>query len=1019
MQNIKNIFPSIFLVLLSIYSLTAQQVPIDHPELPNHPTKYNAIGKNDLLPAGWENNPLVQLGYLPVKLLGAIPNDGKDDSDAIELAILLARDWQYVTYLPKGVYDVSRTISASLKSYEEPGSQADNKFRNNRFFPVQIVGDCSGTGRAVLRLMNNADAKFNVSNPKDKDIKPLLQVYAEVVSSNTNFCASNPTYSKSTCKDPSGLLPAADPRNDINAETSASNFNALIRNIDFDVSGHSSAVGVRFAGAQGCSMENCKITATDAYAGFTGGLGSGGGYFNIEVQGGRYGYVSLNWRITQELLMTGMRFINQEIAVFRGRTAKSHAIVGLYIRKDTPRVFDRAVTDDESLFGTGKGGFVNTEGISIVDAIIDINTDDSNDAVFWLNNNNNLYLENVHIKNATHIVRNDNGNNTPVLSKDYKDFPKGQDYSRIEFFAHQKSATDKYVIWDYGTSPEKSEEDLLKVLSPNKGTPSWPSIINKHVTYFRKDFPCVFSGDDSNPIASDVTVIPASLGIDKYTDSQTIQDAIDNGPNSKIFVPRGVYHLNRPLVLNNNTTLFGASKAHSVLRSTYAMHTRGNGLPLVTTTTSSFGKAVLADVFLNDYLPYLDSSTNSYNNKMSYLNWKQGEKSVVADVLFGDYNPWPGAVNKVNNSFFVKISEGGGGYWYGIVGTHTVLKNISRLNSHRGLIADNASNLNMYSLNYERYGTSDPDLSAQVEFLNSNNINVYLLKTETKGGGGAGKETSTPIKITNSHDIALHTVSGRIENMIQNETVGALINIENSCNIKVSSAKSFNAQGDQYTIKVNKEKEVPLFYNGLDQKNGYVSAFWINEGSTYCSNLTDDCLLFKANGGSDKNIECGKENVKLTSAKAGAGYTYSWTTSDGVEVSNLQQPIVDKAGTYTFTATDPSGNCSDSDTVLVTASACPSLVTPLTNNEVPLLENNKVSIYSNPVLDGVLTIVNNTDYNYNAAIYDIKGSMLMRSLTAVQQRISSVVVDKLTTGVYVLSLIDEKGKKTELKFIVK
>ena len=283
-------------------------------------------------------------------------------------------------------------------------------------------------------------------------------------------------------------------------------------------------------------MENCNIDATGAFAGLTGGLGSAGGYFNIKVTGGKYGFIGLDPSITQELLFVGMTFLQQENAVFRGVSWKGHVIVGLHIQKDSPRIFDQSIPGSETIFGVG-GGFVDAEGVSIIDAKIDITNDDPNEAVFWLQGGNNFYLQNVFVSsNVTHIARHTNGNS--ILQNTHPDFAGSTDYSKIKTFAHQKLISNKFVLWDFGKFNRRTTDSLD--VHTSDYNPTAQELLDKHVLNV-EETPCVFSGNPNNPIASDIKIIQAIRGIDDTWDRGLIQATIDLPTTTKVFIPRGVF----------------------------------------------------------------------------------------------------------------------------------------------------------------------------------------------------------------------------------------------------------------------------------------------------------------------------------------------------------------------------------------------------------------------------------------------------------------------------------------------
>ena len=790
-------------ILTHIYQLVLGQSA--HDPFPGPPTGYV---EEDVFDPAWLADPMVQLGFFPVTLTGATPNNSSDDdTDAINHAIRLARDYRYVCFFPAGTYHVTNTILGAFKSYEFPFGPDGNRWRNDRLRPVQLVGDCSGD-HPVIKLKNNS-AGFTDPNPTDLTMKPLLHIWAQLVSSANTLCIVD----GNTFEECQG-------HQDPDYESAASNFNAWVRNLDFDLgSGNTNAVGIRLAGAQGCMLENSVIDVNDGYAGFTGGLGSSSGYYNITVNGGKYGFVSRDPQVTSNLFITGGQFINQTEAVFRGASWFPYAFVGIYIKKNNPRIFDVNVNANETRFNRA-GGFVSTRGVSFIDAVIDI-TVDNNDAAFLLNNGNNFYLENVYVKNVEKIVGSVQG--ATYLSG----VGNSTDWRHIESYAHFRPTNPpQYVLWDYGST--LSSSDSLKVVSYDvpASEVDAAALIENHISPL-VDAPCFLDGD--------VTTFSYLNGRDNVDDHAALQQLIDAG--GKLFIPRGNYRISAPLVLKSNTVLFGASNTATVIYADSSMHLGAAGVPMVSTVSDPAGNAVLADLYLQDdaLASIGDPSTN--NNKLSYIEWKQGANSVVKDVVIGANwfysNLSPQLFEDVG---YIKISEGGGGKWYNVTGEHTKLRDLSRLASHRAFLVENTTEpLFIYSLNWERAGTDDLT-SAQIEFRNASNITTYCFKTETGGAAGVGSisPASIPLLINNSFNVALHQVTGKIDSIVQTggHVAGMVEIINNSCDITLSTVSAYATKGPQYSIKVDGIGETAL---DVDLGNGQVAAFWVNDG-TYCYN---------------------------------------------------------------------------------------------------------------------------------------------------------------------------------------
>jgi gliding motility-associated-like protein len=73
-----------------------------------------------------------------------------------------------------------------------------------------------------------------------------------------------------------------------------------------------------------------------------------------------------------------------------------------------------------------------------------------------------------------------------------------------------------------------------------------------------------------------------------------------------------------------------------------------------------------------------------------------------------------------------------------------------------------------------------------------------------------------------------------------------------------------------------------------------------------------------ADAGLDQALNCTTTTVTLSGSSTTAGVNYSWSGSGIVSGSGTASPVVNAAGTYTMTVTDPVNGCSSTDTVVVT-----------------------------------------------------------------------------------------------------
>ncbi|RYZ40405.1 MAG: T9SS type A sorting domain-containing protein, partial [Sphingobacteriales bacterium] len=89
--------------------------------------------------------------------------------------------------------------------------------------------------------------------------------------------------------------------------------------------------------------------------------------------------------------------------------------------------------------------------------------------------------------------------------------------------------------------------------------------------------------------------------------------------------------------------------------------------------------------------------------------------------------------------------------------------------------------------------------------------------------------------------------------------------------------------------------------------------------------VTKDVAAPLVSAGEDKALSCDTRTAQLNGSSTTGGVTYSWVASNGghiVSGANTASPIVDAAGTYTLTVTNPANGCTATDVALVTAPVC-------------------------------------------------------------------------------------------------
>ncbi|EDQ88325.1 uncharacterized protein MONBRDRAFT_9132 [Monosiga brevicollis MX1] len=107
---------------------------------------------------------------------------------------------------------------------------------------------------------------------------------------------------------------------------------AVVQSLDIIIDSHNpAAMGVRLRGAQGSSMEDIMVrAASDAYAGLSGGSGSGGAHSNLTVVGAQFGLDAI---LTQpSATLSNVRLYNSTCAGLLHAGVGPLSIAGLYTR---------------------------------------------------------------------------------------------------------------------------------------------------------------------------------------------------------------------------------------------------------------------------------------------------------------------------------------------------------------------------------------------------------------------------------------------------------------------------------------------------------------------------------------------------------------------------------------------------------------------------------------------------------------------------------------------------------------
>ncbi len=672
--------------MLHRYALPVAKIGLFLPLAFLIPTTDVAAANNDTPKA------LHEIGVLSVLEHGATPNDESDDTAAIQAAMITARDKGMTTFIPPGVYQISDTLKCSQQT-----KHIDGKWRIERRLPCTLTG--SSKGESILKLASGA-AGFD--DPKAP--KPLIWIWAEPYKGNNA---------------------GSDDPEDQQASIS---FNQVVKDLTADIRSprNAGAVGIRHAGSQGSTIENVKILADGAFAGFYDSPGQGGGVYNAIVEGGRYGVFAE--KAARYPLFVGCRFLDQQDVAVHWEGHSLLSLVGFHIRKTTNGPAIRLV----------RGGPKVGKGIALVDGVIEAAGQTALDNAA----RKILTLDNVYIRGTKEIVS----------IKKQKSLEAQEGWTKVSRYVYTGNG---YVSLVGGR--EHAEGYVLADTSPS-AAPSIDGLIKPHL--WDDSFPSFEDADAANVRAY------GAIPDDDNDDTAAIKKALS--VNRSVLLPKGTYLISDTIVLGPDSHLFGVGKTASVLRENPAWNA-SPGTPMLTTVDDANAGPSLSFVLLETTSP-----------NVTPVHWRAGRKSIVRDIMVGPKDPYyqkklPGTPH---HTFL--ISHSGGGRWYAVAAEWGHLHGSTRHKDYSHLLVNGTREpLSFYGLNIERDA-----VWPQSEIRDASNVNIYYLKAEAaewpKGehgpgvllvnrssnirlfgfAGNARPKGAANVKVVESHNIRLLQVAG-------------------------------------------------------------------------------------------------------------------------------------------------------------------------------------------------------------------------------------------------------------------
>jgi hypothetical protein len=641
-------------------------------------------------------DPRYALGYVVVTHYPGVRADGTGDATAgIQAAIEDAYADGKAVLFPPGEYAVSDT----LKCYEwnfwhaghPKGPQARNPDRRNHV----LIGSTLGSRRPLIRLKADAPGFGDPSRPR-----PIL---AYRVFSAINAKGSKPV-------EPADPLLGTPPnfRDQPNVL-----FHSELRGIDVDCGGNRGAVGVAFRAAQDSSIENVKVIATGAEAGFRGIPGRNAGALHIEVEGGRYGLDLVDGGLAGTIAV-GARFTNQTEEAVRNRDFCPLTVVGFHIVKERGPVTRLAETYRSTAAGT----------LCLVDGIIELRGGGL--AVDNASAGKTLYLRNVYVRNAAELVRS--GTCPPIRGsggwcriREYactdQHLPKGRPPYR--------AGDRQFRMWSLiDGNLSRDPEPLVSI--ENDAPPPPADLLRRHT--WNERLSCEGRTDETCVATS---ARYGAVGDDGRDDRAAIQAAIDDAERAghgRVFLPGGTYDIAGTLDLRRATRLFGVGRLISTIRVHESWLPTEGEPTIVRTVSDPNARTTLA--FLTLEARTRGGGVNEAGahtaDRFNHLHWRAGRHSVVAAVNLT--KEWVGELY-ANPHDYVKVTEAGGGRFYFLAPSWRRFGHHPESRALR--VVGTSEPLAIYGLNLEFVARAPRATPwSNVEMVDAANVRIYSVKRE-------------------------------------------------------------------------------------------------------------------------------------------------------------------------------------------------------------------------------------------------------------------------------------------------
>ncbi len=473
-----------------------------------------------------------------------------------------------------------------------------------------------------------------------------------------------------------------------------SSYFQMLRGIDLDCGGSTNpgAYGAYFNAAQNASVEDVKVIATGAYAGFVGLPGRVWGAVNIEVEGGQFGVDTVGTSAAGTVI-AGAVFKNQTVSAVRYAGFAPLCLVGFEIQTPASSI--------QAALTTVPGGPVSSNCINLIDGKIvcgaALRRTSPEAAAIDNSSGKSIYLRNVFVSGAKQVIKS---GVQPAIATQGK-------WTRVEEYSYCNPTAEK--VKNY---PRKSVNLIDGQLNNTLET---STILQSQTPpddlVLRHRWVRLPSLEDADCVdAAEFGIAPGNVS------AAAMQKVIDTHP--KIFLRPGRYILDGTVTLGSKTVLFGAARHLTQITHLPAWKVKSE-TPVITTVDDPQATTYIGDLSMG----YNVAKKDVANSWFCMLDWKAGRNSMVHTGSAFAIPPSGGALETQGHSL-IKVSGSGGGRWY-FPGCHE--SNGFKHPDFRIFKANNTTQpLWLYGLNAEH-----PVCTRYTELAGSN-VRVYGVKSEDR-----------------------------------------------------------------------------------------------------------------------------------------------------------------------------------------------------------------------------------------------------------------------------------------------